>query len=214
MNQRKKQPHSRIYALRQTITQSQFSQSVIHVWRSLPKVHQRSLIILLPLVLLLLLWPTSEEGRSEQADSVTSVDKPSRMTVPLIINGEETAATKPKPKTETHEQRVQLSGGSDANEEVTRKVSNNAGPEPWNDYTVKQGDTLSQVFRNNDLALSDLTQLLEIQGKDKPLSHIKEGQLIRFKLTNRGDLDILQLEKEGGAVMFFRLSSGGFERSR
>ncbi|MEF1291248.1 LysM-like peptidoglycan-binding domain-containing protein, partial [Vibrio sp. M260118] len=49
---------------------------------------------------------------------------------------------------------------------------------------------------------------------DKPLSQIKKGQLVRYKLAENGQLDILQLEKRNQSVMFFRLSDGGFGRSK
>ncbi|MFB9137247.1 lysine transporter LysM [Vibrio sp. AK197] len=84
----------------------------------------------------------------------------------------------------------------------------------WKEYTVKRGDTLSQVFRNNGLPMSDLNALVKVEGSDKPLSYIKQGQLVRFKLTANGQLDILQLDKGGHSVMFFRLSDGGFGRSK
>ena len=84
----------------------------------------------------------------------------------------------------------------------------------WQEYLVKQGDTLAQVFRNNDLPLSDLNALVRIEGSDKPLSQIRKGQLVRFKLAETGQLDILQLEKGDTSVMFFRLSDGGFGRSK
>jgi len=84
----------------------------------------------------------------------------------------------------------------------------------WHEYTVQKGDTLSQVFRNNDLPMSDLNALVKIEGSDMPLSRIQQGQLIRFKMADEGKLDILQLEKDGESVMFFRLSKGGFGRSR
>ncbi|MDE1313131.1 lysine transporter LysM [Vibrio aestuarianus] len=86
--------------------------------------------------------------------------------------------------------------------------------ENWQEYTVKSGDTLSQVFRANDLPMSDLNALLKIEGGDKPLSQITQGQLVRFKLAANGQLDILQLEKNNQSVMFFRLSDGGFGRSK
>ncbi len=79
---------------------------------------------------------------------------------------------------------------------------------------VQQGDTLAQVFRNNQLPLSDLNALVRIEGDDKPLSQIRKGQLVRFKLAENGQLDILQLEKGSSSVMFFRLSDGGFGRSK
>lgn len=214
MNQRKKNNQSRTQVIKDKFIQSELVIRVIDAWHSLPKLHQRILMVLIPLVIVLLLLPSEKSPEPQTQEVSVKPDKPSRMTVPLVINGEETAATKPKPKVEKSEKRVQLSGPeADAGDKPERKVSNNAGPEPWNDYTVQKGDTLSQIFRNNDLPLSDLNQLVEIQGKDKPLSHIQHGQLVRFKLTNRGDLDILRIEKEDGPVMFFRLSSGGFARS-
>lgn len=76
------------------------------------------------------------------------------------------------------------------------------------------GDTLSQVFRNNELPLTDINALVKVEGSDKPLSQIQVGQLIRFKLAENGQLDILQLERNNQSVMFFRLSDGGFGRSK
>ncbi|ENM3878330.1 TPA: LysM-like peptidoglycan-binding domain-containing protein [Vibrio cholerae] len=84
----------------------------------------------------------------------------------------------------------------------------------WQEYVVRQGDTLSQVFRNNALPLTDINALVKVEGSDKPLSQIQAGQLIRFKLAENGQLDILQLERNNQSVMFFRLSDGGFGRSK
>lgn len=86
--------------------------------------------------------------------------------------------------------------------------------EQWKEYQVQSGDTLSKVFRNNNLPITDLNALIKIEGLDKPLSKIKQGQLVRFKTTPEGNVDILQLEKSGVAVMFFRLSDGSYGRSK
>jgi hypothetical protein len=96
----------------------------------------------------------------------------------------------------------------------TKSISSEPSNNSWQEYLVKQGDTLAQVFRNNDLSLSDLNSLVRIEGADKPLSQIRKGQLVRFKLAETGQLDILQLEKGDTSVMFFRLSDGGFGRSK
>jgi hypothetical protein len=93
----------------------------------------------------------------------------------------------------------------------TSKVTRNGS---WKEYIVQRGDTLAKVFRANELSMSDLNALVNIEGLDKPLSKIQAGQLIRYKLTAQGELDILQLEKSGASVMFFRLSDGGFGRSK
>lgn len=214
MNQRNKKNRDSIQLIKGKLSQFGYLDKVNVAWHSLPKMHQRILMVLIPLVIVLLLFPVTKDADLQTINATDTTAQPSRMTVPLVINGEETSATKPKPKVEKSGKRTQISGPeSKAEDKPERKISDNAGPEPWNDYTVKKGDTLSQIFRNNDLPLSDLNQLVEIQGKDKPLSQIQHGQLVRFKLTNRGDLDILRIEKEDGPVMFFRLSSGGFARS-
>lgn len=83
----------------------------------------------------------------------------------------------------------------------------------WQEYKVQSGDTLAKIFRSNHLPMADFNALVAIEGIDKPLSKIKAGQLIRYKLKPNGDLDILQLEKDDDAIMFLRLTEGGFGRS-
>ncbi|OEF23008.1 LysM-like peptidoglycan-binding domain-containing protein [Vibrio rumoiensis] len=217
MNQRNKNTPSKFNQAWESFTDLDVVIRVISAWNRLPKFHQRALTVLVPVVIVLLLLPSGSEPKEGTSSNKVEKVVPSRVTVPLIIDGQETNATKPPPKVEKVDQkRVSISGpqSNQESEPDKRVVTNNAGPEPWNNYTVKKGDTLSQVFRNNDLSLSDLNDLVAIEGKDKPLSQIQHGQLIRYKLTNRGDLDILQIEKDDGPVMFFRLSSGGFSRSQ
>ncbi|WP_299687420.1 LysM-like peptidoglycan-binding domain-containing protein [uncultured Vibrio sp.] len=151
-------------------------------WDMLPKLHQRLLMVISPIVLILLFVPLPES--SSEASPTTS-------RVALEINT------------------VGLS-----EQQNTKSSSSESSNNNWQEYLVKQGDTLAQVFRNNDLPLSDLNALVRIEGSDKPLSHIRKGQLVRFKLAETGQLDILQLEKGDTSVMFFRLSDGGFGRSK
>lgn len=214
MNQRNQQPSS----FKHKIANSSFFVACNKYWNGLPMWHQRGLMVLIPIVLVLIFFPVSHSD-ADVVKSANKISSPQRVSVPVMINGVETSASKPKPKIDENkdEKRISLNGNTDdATSDTKTKsiVTDNAGPEPWHNYTVKEGDTLSQVFRNNDLSLSDLNQLVAIEGKDKALSQIKHGQLVRFKLTNRGDLDILQIEKEAGTVLFFRLSSGGFERGQ
>lgn len=214
VNQRNRQPSS----FKHQIINSSFFITFNKYWNGLPRWHQRGLMVLIPIVLVLLCLPVSH-SEPDVAKSTNKARNPQRVSVPVMINGVETSASKPQPKINDNkdERRISLGGNTDdvKSESKTKPtVSDNAGPEPWHSYTVEEGDTLSQVFRNNDLSLSDLNQLVAIEGKDKPLSQIKNGQLVRFKLTNRGDLDILQIEKEASTVLFFRLSSGGFERGQ
>ncbi|MEF1192437.1 LysM-like peptidoglycan-binding domain-containing protein, partial [Vibrio parahaemolyticus] len=123
-------------------------------WQRLPKFHQRALMVLMPLLLLLLIVPLPKK------------------TEPLV-----------EPQGEVDSQRVAIQ--LNAQSLSQQRTSQNSGPksEDWKEYHVKNGDTLAQVFRNNQLSMADLSALVKIEGSDKPLSHIKQGQLIRFKLS-------------------------------
>ncbi|UPR28908.1 lysine transporter LysM [Vibrio crassostreae] len=156
--------------------------STAQTWGSLPKLHQRLLMVISPIVLILLFVPLPEP----KVDTAPTTSR-----VELEINT------------------VGLSEQQNAKSSSSEPSNKN-----WQEYLVKQGDTLAQVFRNNDLPLSDLNALVRIEGADKPLSQIRKGQLVRFKLAETGQLDILQLEKGDTSVMFFRLSDGGFGRSK
>jgi cell envelope opacity-associated protein A len=193
--QRKKQPQRDYLAMVQQMWSEQdFSSwvaSLRQLWSELPQFHRYALAVLCPITLLLAIapWPsTSTEG-----DGAVS-STPSRVEVELNITPQDSVNITPEARTKQ------------SSEALVRSA--------WISYTVKQGDTLSQLFRANDLPMTDLTGLIAIEGEDKPLSNIRPGQLIRYKLNKARELDILQLEKSGESIMFFRLAEGGFGRSK
>ncbi|CAE6881739.1 LysM-like peptidoglycan-binding domain-containing protein [Vibrio sp. B1FLJ16] len=165
--------------------QSENAQPVPKFWQRLPKFHQRALMVLVPLFLLLLIVPLPKKTE-ESAEQNQPADQ---QRVSIELNAQSLSQ---------------------------QRTSQNSGPksENWKEYQVKNGDTLAQVFRSNQLSMADLSSLVKIEGSDKPLSHIKQGQLIRFKFSDEGDLDMLQLEKGDHSVMFFRLSDGSFGRNK
>lgn len=161
---------------------SSTKEKVLVQWRRLPTLHQRALMVVVPIVLLLLLIPFPEQ------DAVAVDSEPKRVAIDINT-------------TSLSEQQNLGEAEVESNTE-------------WNEYRVKSGDTLAQVFRSSGLPMSDLNALVKVEGSDKPLSYIKKGQLVRYKLDEQGQLDILQLEKSDQSVMFFRLSDGGFGRSK
>ncbi|MDV6253397.1 LysM-like peptidoglycan-binding domain-containing protein [Vibrio sp. EA2] len=161
------------------------AEPVTAFWQRLPKFHQRALMVLVPLLLLILIVPMPKKTE-ELVEQTQPIDHPR---VAIELNAQSLSQ---------------------------QRTSQNSGPksENWKEYQVKNGDTLAQVFRSNQLSMADLSSLVKIEGSDKPLSHIKQGQLIRFKFSDDGELDMLQLEKGDHSVMFFRLSDGTFGRNK
>lgn len=179
------------HGLGQRMIHSSFWRKTLELWARLPVYHQRTLMVLVPLLLVLLLLPSSDKPIQEAQVAASSA----RVTVPINTQGL------------SQQQRVEASQPS-----VISPISE---PEKtWQEYIIKQGDTLTHVFRSNNLPLSDLNALVRIEGNDRPLSQIQQGQLIRFKLNVDGQLDILQLERNNQSVIFFRLADGTFGRSQ
>ena len=158
-----------------------FKRNAQNRWNQLPKLHQRTLLILVPIVLLLVLLPFPE------------VDKQ-----PDVLEAQRVAVE------------VNTQSLSEQGEPKIQPLQS----EQWKEYQVKSGDTLAQVFRANNLPMVDLNALVKVEGSDKPLSQIKVGQLVRFKIKDDGNLDILQLKSSSKSVMFYRNSSGSFTKSK
>ncbi|MGF1904950.1 MULTISPECIES: LysM-like peptidoglycan-binding domain-containing protein [Aliivibrio] len=185
-------------------------------WDRLPAFHQKALMVLLPVTLVLVLLPSgNQEVDSATVESISPTmipaDEMQRQTVSLNLEGlseqEDAIRNAPSP--------YELEQEKSAEEITEVKTSpQERSAEKWHDYKIKEGDTLYQVFRKNNLSLTELNKVLKVEGADKPLSNVKKGQLFRFKLNTRGDLDIIQIEREGQAVMYFRMSDGNFGRSK
>lgn len=158
------------------------------LWVEFPVLHKRMLIGAAIFVVVAAVIPLPSSSDSD--DSAQESVEPKR--IPLALNAQD------------------MSQQSSAESTESRAIRASA----WVTYTIQNGDTLSKVFRNNDLPIADLNALVRSEGPDKPLSDIRPGQLIRFKFSKQGQLDILQVEKSDQSVMFFRLSDGGFGRSK
>ncbi|GAD78779.1 LysM-like peptidoglycan-binding domain-containing protein [Vibrio ezurae] len=159
---------------------------------SFPKWHRRALMILIPVTLILIMIPVPKISIETKANT----PKNQRVSVPINTRGLSEQANS-----------TTITSGENTGGEGSLN-------EQWIEYKVKSGDTLANVFRTNNLSMTDLNALAKIEGVDKPLSQIKQGQLVRFKRDAQGRLDILQLERPNDSVMFFRLSTGGFGRSK
>ncbi|MGF1740705.1 lysine transporter LysM [Vibrio profundum] len=192
MNRRKAKPaqqdHVELLKVKwQSIEWQKFTFSPRGAWQSLPKLHRRSLSVLIPVVVLLAVMPTMKDEQQQ-----IQPDPNQRMS--LTIDPQS------------------LSDQASSNTDAQQITSQSKAKKTWRNYTVKSGDTLANVFRENGLSMSDLHALVKVEGTGSPLSHIRKGQLVRYKLLSDGQLDMLQLEKPTGSIIFFRLSNGGFAR--
>ncbi|KAB2823824.1 LysM-like peptidoglycan-binding domain-containing protein [Aliivibrio finisterrensis] len=191
-------------------------EQVLPYWQRLPQFHQKALRILVPVTFVLILLPS---GAEEAVESIqpTMIPAPEmqRQSVSLNLKGlsEQEAALRNTPSAYDVEKENIEAEPEKKITEVKASQSTQTSAK-WHDYQIQAGDTLYQVFRKNNLSLTELNKVVKIEGADKPLSNIKKGQLFRFKLNPQGELDILQIERDNQAIMYFRMSDGNFGRSK
>ncbi|PQJ83474.1 LysM-like peptidoglycan-binding domain-containing protein [Aliivibrio sifiae] len=185
-------------------------------WQRLPAFHQKALQILVPVTFVLILLPSgAEEGLESIQPTVIPAPEMQRQSVSLNLEGlsEQEAALRNAPS--PYELEKEKREAKHVEKTVAVKTPEpTQSSEKWHDYQIQAGDTLYQVFRKNNLPLTELNKVVKIEGVDKPLSNVKKGQLFRFKLNTKGELDIVQIERQGEAIMFFRMSDGNFGRSK
>ncbi|WP_232461558.1 LysM-like peptidoglycan-binding domain-containing protein [Tatumella citrea] len=84
----------------------------------------------------------------------------------------------------------------------------------WHNYQIADGQTLAQLFRDNNLPVSDVFAMANVEGADKPLSNLQTGQQIRLRINARGTVTGLTLNGSNGPVLFVRQGNGSFIRAQ
>lgn len=89
-------------------------------------------------------------------------------------------------------------------------------PEPrenWETFTIKSGDTLSQLFANAGYNDAMLYQVLGKAGKNKELTRIYPGQEIAFLANDKEALTGVKLVRSAlESVVFSRTEDGSFQQ--
>ncbi len=198
---------------------------LVNRWQKFPVLHRRVLLVLVPVVLVLLILPTTEQLNNDIGEQDTSV----RRDIALNITSEElTTSEEAASFEEPVEQRVRAITNNiqplntvkpkavvvSPSASVQTTKSSSAISSEWAKHQVQKGETLSNIFRKKSLPLSDLYAVAAIEGEGKPLSQIKSGQWLRYKQTPDGKLDALQIESSAGSTMYFRRSDGSFARGK
>lgn len=84
----------------------------------------------------------------------------------------------------------------------------------WQNYRVQKGKTLAQLFRDNNLQANDAFIMARVEGAEKPLSNLQQGQKVRLKANAKGEVQLLETTaSEGKTYSFARLSDGSYYRT-
>ncbi|WP_368889644.1 LysM-like peptidoglycan-binding domain-containing protein [Morganella morganii] len=81
-------------------------------------------------------------------------------------------------------------------------------------FTLKKGQTIAQVFRNNGLPVDDLFRMTAVEGPQKPLNQVEAGDKISVTKGKGNTVSVLRIDKANGqSVTFKRQKDGSYRRS-
>ncbi|KFK91847.1 MULTISPECIES: OapA family protein [unclassified Serratia (in: enterobacteria)] len=85
----------------------------------------------------------------------------------------------------------------------------------WQRYQIKAGQTLAQLFRDNNLPVNDVFAMAQVEGSDKPLSNLKAGQEVRIERAANGAIVALSVTMaDNREALFRRQADGSYRRLR
>lgn len=153
----------------------------------LPPQHRRGIIAAVLVILLAFLWPAPSPHRA-----VTPMQSGSSATeVPLQA---EITDAPPPPTAATQQQQ--------------QPPQDDQGT--WGEYTIASGQTLAQLFRDNNLPVNDVFAMAQVEGNDKPLSSLHAGQTVKIRQNAQAVVTGLTLEGPNGEILFTRQPDGTF----
>ncbi|MDX5628813.1 MULTISPECIES: LysM-like peptidoglycan-binding domain-containing protein [unclassified Brenneria] len=168
-----------------------------HWMEPLPPFHRRWMWVAAGIVLVAILWPYSPPP-APPPQSRPVADAPSAPMQAEVVENSSLArqapAVQPAQPAQSAPQNVDAS---------------------WRNYEISSGQTLAQLFRDNNLPVSDVFAMAQAEGDDKPLSNLRAGQHVKLQLNAQGAVTALEIETTGNQLIrFTRNADGGFTRSR
>lgn len=146
----------------------------------LPSFHRRGIIIAGALVLLAFLWPSPRQP--EQPERPVNVE---RTTTDVPLQAElSPPANSQQPKGDAQGQ--------------------------WTNYQIASGQTLAQLFRDQNLPVNDVFAMARVEGESKPLSNLQAGQAVRIRQNSHGVVTGLAVTTDQGETLFTRQPDGSF----
>lgn len=154
----------------------------------LPLVHRRGIIAAAVLVLLAFLWPDSGQQQSAPPPSPPPAQPDNR---PLQANIND--------------------GGQQPEDQAPARPDAKGN---WQRFTVADGQTLAQLFRDHNLPVNDVFAMARVEGDDKPLSTLQRGQTVKVRVDAQGVVTGLTVETSNGPALFTRQPDGSFIRAQ
>ncbi|CFX39189.1 opacity-associated protein A [Salmonella enterica subsp. enterica serovar Typhi] len=189
------------FELKPTLAKIWHAPDNFRIMEPLPPMHRRGIIIAAIVLVIGFLLPASETSDSpvvtREAQLVAPQNDPDQV-APV--------ASEPIQEGQPEEQ----------NQPQTQPFQQDSGiGQQWRSYRVEPGKTLAQLFRDHGLPPTDVYAMAQVEGAGKPLSNLKNGQMIKIRQNASGVVTGLTIDGDNGQqVLFTRQPDGSFIRAQ
>lgn len=169
----------------------------------LPAMHRRGIIVAALVMIVGFLWPNAEEiPRPVTRDAQLSIESQTPTHARLVSPPDNVTPVTPA-------ESVQLQN------QAPVPHTNNDIEQQWRSYRVESGQTIVQLFRDHNLPPADVYAMAQVEGNDRPLSNLQNGQMVQIRQNANGVVTGLTIDiSNDRQVLFTRQPDGSFRRAR
>ena len=190
----------------------------------LPPMHRRGIIIAAIVLVIGFLLPSSDTSdapvvtRTAQLDLQSQAQPPTeaQLQAQLVAPQNDPGQVAPVAPEPIQEGEPDAQPQAQQSQPQTQPFQQDSGIEQqWRSYRVDSGKTLAQVFRDHNLPPTDVYAMAQVEGAGKPLSNLKDGQMVQIRQNANGVVTGLTIDTGNGQqVLFTRQPNGSFIRAR
>lgn len=188
-----------------------------------PGLHRRAILVIAVVLLVVFFWPTSENNGEPPQPSSSTHDLPVPISPSVSTNDPTYQTSIPQAQDSLNADpaaspSIEAPTANDPAGNVTQTTpqqdTQSIPAQTWQTYTIKEGQTLAQLFRDNQLPVNDAFSMAKSEDQQKSLSQLRSGQAIRLQRNPQGDVSMLEVTNSAGTVITYtRLSDGSYYRT-
>jgi len=171
----------------------------------LPPAHRRGIIASVIVISVCFLWPADSPPPKPQVitlNNEAALPLQANLVVPSYDSTENNNSSESQPIPQAPPAEAAIQNSDDESQ--------------WHTYQIAPGQTMAQLFRDNNLPPTDVYAMAQVEGSDKALSNLQAGQTVRIRENEDGVVIGLSIEneKDNKQVNFTRQQDGSFRLGR
>ena len=212
------------FELKPTLAKIWHAPDNFRIMDPLPPMHRRGSIIAAIVLVIGFLLPSSDTSdapvvtRTAQLDLQSQSQPPTeaQLQAQLVAPQNDPGQVAPVAPEPIQEGEPDAQPQAQQSQPQTQPFQQDSGIEQqWRSYRVDSGKTLAQVFRDHNLPPTDVYAMAQVEGVGKPLSNLKDGQMVQIRQNANGVVTGLTIDTGNGQqVLFTRQPNGSFIRAR